>query len=279
MIKRTTGLLILEVRMSNPNGNPDQDSDPRQRPDNRGEISPVSVKRKIRDLVGDKEGPVWQGVGKGLDSAEFEILESRGRDRERIDKMCKEKFDDFQKTFWDGRVFGNTFLEEGKGESIRTGAVHFGVGLSVAPVDIERMTFTNKAGVEEGKDRGMAPLGFRVVRHGVYTVPFFVNPTAARKSGCEERDIDLLYRVIPYIYDHTRSMVRPMVGILHAWSVEHKSPIGSFSDFRLIDALTPRMKNKDDKPAAIDDYNIPSWADVPEDIRAKAGGCRDLMAV
>lgn len=276
MIQRATGLLVLEVRMSNPNGNPDQESDPRQRPDGRGEISPVSVKRKIRDLVGDKDGPVWQEVGKGLDPDEFQILESRGRDRKSIDKMCKDDFGAFQKAFWDGRVFGNTFLEKGKGESIRTGAVHFGVGLSVAPVEIERMTFTNKAGVEDEKDRGMAPLGFRVVRHGVYTVPFFVNPTAGVKSGCQERDIDLLYRVIPYIYDHTRSMVRSMVGIVHAWVVEHRSKIGSFSDFRLIDALTPRPKKE--KPESLDDYEVPVWNDVPEEIRSRAAGCRDLMA-
>ena len=31
-IKRATGLLILEVVNSNPNGDPDRESDPRQRP-------------------------------------------------------------------------------------------------------------------------------------------------------------------------------------------------------------------------------------------------------
>ena len=41
-VKRYTGLLIIEVINSNPNGDPDRESDPRQRPDGRGEISPVS---------------------------------------------------------------------------------------------------------------------------------------------------------------------------------------------------------------------------------------------
>ena len=48
---RATGLLILEVVNSNPNGDPDRENDPRQRPTGLGEISPVSVKRKIRDLI------------------------------------------------------------------------------------------------------------------------------------------------------------------------------------------------------------------------------------
>ena len=32
-VKRFTGLLIIEVVNSNPNGDPDRESDPRQRPD------------------------------------------------------------------------------------------------------------------------------------------------------------------------------------------------------------------------------------------------------
>ena len=51
-INRATGLLVLEVVNSNPNGDPDRESDPRQRANGQGEISPVSFKRKLRDLVG-----------------------------------------------------------------------------------------------------------------------------------------------------------------------------------------------------------------------------------
>ena len=58
-LNRGTGLLIVEVVNSNPNGDPDQESDPRQRPDGKGEISPVSFKRKLRDILENKEGPVW----------------------------------------------------------------------------------------------------------------------------------------------------------------------------------------------------------------------------
>ncbi len=302
MIIRATGLLVLEVRNSNPNGDPDREGDPRQRPNGLGEISPVSVKRKIRDLIDDKEGPVWQAIGKGLDPDEFLILEKRGRIRKDIDKMNKNDFTEFQRTYWDGRVFGNTFLEEretqdtggssegakgqkkqGKTNNIRSGVVHFGVGLSVASIDIERSTFTNKAGVEEGKDRGMAPLGFRVVEHGVYTIPFFVNPTAggkrAEKSGCEPRDVDLLCRTLPHIYSHTISLGRSMVEIRHAHFIEHASLLGSFSDFQMIDALTPRLRDGIEKPKRIDDYLIPHWDDVPEVLKSRAARYRDLVEV
>src|SRR5437667_4629090 len=58
-IPRACGLLVIEVENSNPNGDPDRDSDPRQRPDGLGEISPVSFKRKLRDIVEAKAQGIW----------------------------------------------------------------------------------------------------------------------------------------------------------------------------------------------------------------------------
>ena len=37
-LHRGTGMLLIEAVNSNPNGNPDQDSDPRRRNDGHGEI-------------------------------------------------------------------------------------------------------------------------------------------------------------------------------------------------------------------------------------------------
>jgi len=122
--KRATGLLIIEVRNSNPNGDPDRESDPRQRQDGRGEISPVSFKRKLRDLIDDKEGQAWKEISElaGVkDKDRFFILEHRGRDRKQIEKELDGEGTKFIEKYWDGRVFGNTFLEAGKSTSIKTG--------------------------------------------------------------------------------------------------------------------------------------------------------------
>ncbi len=56
-IKRVTGLLIIEVLNSNPNGNPDQESDPRVRDNGLGEISPVSFNANF---------VIWWNLLKGL---------------------------------------------------------------------------------------------------------------------------------------------------------------------------------------------------------------------
>jgi Cas7 group CRISPR-associated protein Csh2 len=277
-LNRATGLLIIEVINSNPNGNPDQESDPRLRPDERGMISPVSFKRKLRDLVEDKEGPVWTEVTAGnqppFDAGCFQILESRGRDRAAIKALSAVEF---QNRYWDARIFGNTFLEEGSSASLRTGVVQFGMGVSVSPVEVERMTNTSKAGVETGKDRGLAPLAYRIVLHGVYTMPFFVNPTAARKSGCTMADIGLMTRLIPHAYTHSASYVRPTVNIRHAWYVEHKSPLGSCPDFALIEALTPtraKPEQKEIPSQSWQDYRVPTG--LSAELRNKVTSIVDL---
>lgn len=288
-IKRATGLLVIEAVNSNPNGDPDRESDPRQRPNGIGEISPVSFKRKLRDLLDDKSSLFFQGLpSKFADDPErYCILESRGRDRKSIEKEMSsdmKNFDQadflkstFVKKYWDARIFGNTFLQEGGNKGfIKTGVVQFGVGVSISPINIVRHTNTNKAGVQEGKNAGMAPLAFRIVEHGVYCMPFFVNPNYAGKSGCTPEDIELLKLLIPKAYDLNRSAVRPDVRIRHAWYIEHKSPLGSCPDYLLLEALMPRRIGEKVEPSS-------TWADyedkknLPEDLKAKVDAVVDLM--
>lgn len=282
---RGTGLLVIEVRGSNPNGDPDAEGEPRTLgADRRGLISPVSFKRKLRDLVADGDVLAAAHEALPLESERyvFGILESRGRKREEISKLSR---DEFVRAYWDARVFGNTFLESMKDADktktgsrdhfIGTGTVQFGPGVSIAPIDIEYATWTNKAGVEEGKDRGMAPLAWRFVPHAIYVMPFFVNPLVARKSGCTAIDIDLMKFIIPLAYRATASVARPDVEIIHAWYAEHKTPLGSCPDHRIIDALTPRKLVDPLQPSSSRaDYQIP--AELPDEIRDRLASFEDL---
>src|ERR1035441_5389733 len=108
-------------------------------------------------------------------------------------------------------------------------------------------------------------------------MPFFVNPTAARKTNCTARDIELLLRVIPFAYSHTASYIRTAVEIRHAWYMEHTSALGSASDFDLIASLTPRKKGDPDQPSqSWGDYVVPEG--LPEPLAGRVLPVRDLMA-
>ncbi|MDR1491126.1 MAG: type I CRISPR-associated protein Cas7 [Planctomycetaceae bacterium] len=289
-IKRVTGLLIIEAVNSNPNGDPDRESDPRQRPNGHGEISPVSFKRKLRDLLEDKDSPFFTNLPQQFQDRKEElyILESRGRDRPAVQKemaadTSKFNQDEFLKSsfvtkYWDARLFGNTFLESGAAKGfIKTGAVQFGVGISISPISVVRYTNTNKSGVQEGKQQGMAQLAFRVVEHGVYVMPFFVNPNFAYKTGCKTEDIDLLKALIPYAYDLTKSAIRPDVRLRRAWWIEHQNILGSCPDYKLFEALTPtRKENLSDPSTSWNDYE--DKTELPKEIADKVESCVDLMA-
>lgn len=291
-IKRATGLLVIEAVNSNPNGDPNREADPRQRPNGLGEISPVSFKRKLRDLVEDHQSPVFQSLPEKFSKhpEEYCILESRGRDRAAIKKEMDahgdtKNFDQdtflnskFVKKYWDARVFGNTFLEEGGNKGyIKTGVVQIGMGISISPINIIRQTNTNKAGVQTGKNAGFAPMGYRVVEHGVYCMPFFVNPNYAHKSGCTVDDIELMKQLMPYAYDMNRSAIRPDVRLRHAWYVEHKNVLGSCPDYLLLEALTPdRIGNAEEASVDWKDYQDKNG--LPEELLQRVESCVDLVS-
>lgn len=291
---RHVGLLVLDVTMSNPNGDPDMESEPRTRElDGLGMISPVSLKRKLRDLVSEDSevfAVAKQQLNLGVATHnQFEILEERGRDRDAIKAMDKTEF---MQAYWDARMFGNTFLESlkdselskeqkkkkeegGYAHLINTGTTQIGVGMSIAPIEVVRMTNTNKSGVETGKDRGMAPLAFRVVQHGIYCIPIFVNPSIAKKTGATAEDLELLKFMLPYVYQHTASAIRPQISVLHAWFAEHKNTLGSCPEHLFINALTPKLKAGVTQPTSSNDYDIPEQKDLG-DLLDRFQDVRDL---
>ena len=285
-IKRATGLLVIEVVNSNPNGDPDRESDPRQRPNGCGEISPVSFKRKLRDLLDDHDTPFFKVLPEKFSGnvEHYCILEHRGLEQKQITtEMGKDpsKFLDseFVRKYWDARIFGNTALENGRDKGfIKTGVVQFGMGVSIAPVEIIRQTNPIKKATQYGKTSGMAPLAYRIVEHGVYCMPFFVNPNYARKSGCTADDIELLKLLIPHAYEQNRSAIRPDVRIRHAWYIEHKNILGSCPEYLLLDALTPKkLGNINDPSTSWNDYE--DKITLPQELLDRVESCVDLVTL
>jgi Cas7 group CRISPR-associated protein Csh2 len=284
LLNRGTGLLLIEVINSNPNGDPDRESDPRTRQDGRGEISPVSFKRKLRDLVESKDSSLWNELAKELNLPQesFDILESKKTERSDVHNLSSEEL---LKKYWDVRVFGTTFLEketQEKGSFITAGVVQFGLGVSLDPVIIERMTTTKVLPVEDDKSKGMAPLSFRIISYGLYTMPFFINATAAQKTRCTKKDIELLLRLLPHAYKETASYIRPQVDIRHAFYVEHNRPRGTYNDFRIIEALTPvRIAGKTGPATSWKDYDEKalqqSIVQLNEKLSGKTAPVIDLM--
>lgn len=278
---RGTGLLVVEARLSNINGDPDMNNDPRMDSNGIGLVSPVSIHRKLRNLVGSK-GNHWNEAKTclGLDDGRFDILETRGRNRGAITELLNGENGKALALdrYWDARLFGCTFLDEKVKEGggfIRNGVLHFGCGESIRPLEVERLTLTNHAGVQEDKDRGMAPNAYRVARHALYAVPFFVDPSRAEETKCQPEDVELALNLMPFIFTSSQSLLRTQVFIQHAWYVEHQSPMGSCPDHLILDALRPFWKVQAGEVPTLGDYEIPS--DLPDPLKARVKSVEDLM--
>ena len=111
----------------------------------------------------------------------------------------------------------------------------------------------------------MAPLGFRIVEYGIYTVPFFFSPHQGQRTGCREEDVQLFLTLIPYMYDHTRSLVRSQVNILHAHIGWHGNKLGTFKDSDFFAKLFPQLK-EGASGCKRKDFNIPLWEDVKDSL-------------
>ena len=86
-----------------------------------------------------------------------------------------------------------------------------------------------------------------------------------------------MLRLIRCAYSHTRSDIRPFVEVRYAWYAEHKNPLGSFSEFRFIEAMTPTKKQDPEKPSTrwLDlDYDVP--LSLPGDLKEKVHNFCDL---
>ena len=203
------------------------------------------------------------------------------------DKDIKEK--EFVKQYWDGRVFGNTFLEKAEDkstddastttpenvsggdttskaaealalkESVKTGVVHFGLGLSVAPVTVRTdFTLTNKSAVQEDKHRVWPPGHSSLLSTEFMPFRFLSTRHRQTKTGCKKEDVDVALELIPYVYSHNPSLVRTQVRVIHAWYVEHCNQRGSFNDFDVIDALMPKKPEVPNKPSVSrTEYDFP----------------------
>ena len=81
LITRSSALLLIEVNMANPNGDPDMDGRPRTFADGRGWITDAAVKRKFRDALEDPDSDVFIALQKelGFDPERCSIFESLNR--------------------------------------------------------------------------------------------------------------------------------------------------------------------------------------------------------
>jgi CRISPR-associated protein Csd2 len=229
--------VIFRVKNANPNGDPLNGNRPRTDYANFGEMSDVSLKRKLRDRLLER----WVDAGKNDDgnmifvqsddrkADEAKSLRARaeavlGKDLggEKTAELACEKWIDV-------RAFGQLFAlksnkkagkkkEDGSDDEGDTG-VSIGIrgpvtvqsAFSIEPIDVTSMQITKSvSGEGDGSKRGSDTMGMKHrVDHGVYAFYGSMNPQLAEKTKFSESDAEAIKAILPRMFENDESSARP----------------------------------------------------------------------
>jgi len=263
--------VILRVKNANPNGDPLNGNRPRTDYSNYGEMTDVSIKRKIRDRLVErfvrlaKEGQPTDGQAIFVQSDDRKIDDAKSL-RERAEKELGSKLGSSEtfslacKTWIDVRAFGQLFAlksnkkagkkkEDGSEDDGDTG-VSIGIrgpvtvqsAFSVEPIDVTSTQITKSvSGEGDGTKRGPDTMGMKHrVDHGIYHFFGSMNPQLAEKTKFSDADAEAIKQVLPKLFENDESSARP-AGSMEVLKVvwwKHNCKSGQYSSAKVHRSLT-----------------------------------------
>jgi CRISPR-associated protein Csd2 len=261
--------VILRVKNANPNGDPLNGNRPRTDYANFGEMSDVSIKRKIRDRLLER----WVNGGKNVNDGNMIFVQSDDRKadearslRERAELVLGKDLgapktaEKACEKWLDVRAFGQLFAlksnkkagkkkddgsdEEGdSGVSIGIrGPVTVQSAFSVEPIDISSLQITKSvSGEGDGTKRGSDTMGMKHrVDRGVYVFCGSMNPQLADRTGFSDADAAALKLVLPKLFENDEAAARP-AGSMEVLKVvwwRHNCKSGQYSASKVHRSLT-----------------------------------------
>lgn len=258
--------VVLSVKKANPNGDPLNGNRPRQNYDGHGEISDVSIKRKIRNRLQDANESIFvQSNDRTVDG--FKSLRERADSNPELDKILKSKNNSSSefatiacKEWFDVRGFGQVFAFKGtgKGSGVSVGVrgpVSIHTATSVNPIDITSMQITKSVNSEPGDKKSSDTMGMKHrVDFGVYVFYGSINTQLAEKTGFSNEDADKLKHALVTLFENDTSAARPggsmEVHKVYWW--EHHSKLGQYSSAKVHRLLDVKPKVED--PKSFEEY-------------------------
>ena len=233
--------LIISVRNANPNGDPADNGRPRMNWDGYGEISPVCLKRKIRNRLCDMGENILIKKDEQNDDG-YKSIDARVASVPELDKL-KKKPKDFTRRaseIWtDVRYFGHVFLLNPPIGV--TGPVSLQTAVSVEPIDVLRVESAGKfpRGVRKKKTMNWYS---QYITSGIYVVNGGINCKRAEETGFCYNDAQMLKKCLVSLFQNDESNARPAgsmaVEKLYWW--EHNCEDGQYTPakvFRSVNVL------------------------------------------
>ncbi|MCX7639552.1 MAG: type I-C CRISPR-associated protein Cas7/Csd2 [Pyrinomonadaceae bacterium] len=271
-------LFLFDVVNGNPNGDPDAGNMPRIEPvSNRGLVSDVCLKRKVRNYIELRkpeasDGNLYEIFVKSGPALEYKIRaaeEATGNNPEETVKwLCRQ--------FYDIRAFGGvlsvgTETMRGSAYGQVRGPVQFTFAESYSPITPIDVTITRCVATsirDEEKERTMGSKF--IVPYALYSARIYVSPALAERTGFTERDLDLLFEALNFMFEHDRSAARPEINVRGIYDFEHvgtqpesnrdanlsEARLGCCHAYKLFEGIEVKLREGKDSPESFDDYEI-----------------------
>ena len=247
--------LVFEVVNGNPNGDPDAGNLPRLDPEtNRGLVTDVSLKRKIRNYVtlarGGQDGfHIYVEEGAILNDKHRQAYKALrpGDAKTEKDARLNPKDEAEAKAltafmcanFFDVRTFG-AVMSTGINAGQVKGPVQLGFAHSVEPIlpleiSITRMAATNEAekkqkaeGDDSSERTDNRTMGRKhIVPYGLYVAHGFISAKFAERTGFSDEDLGLLFEALATMFEHDRSAARGEMATRKLVVFKHENPLGN----------------------------------------------------
>lgn len=289
--RRYDFVLLFDVALGNPNGDPDAGNAPRMDPETgHGLVSDVSLKRKVRNFILlAKTDPIINAPEPGYDIyvKERAILNNQhqlaynalGLDPSRRPGKGEESNEERARrwmcqTFFDVRMFGAVMTTGVNAGQVR-GPVQLTFARSIDPITSLEQSITRKA-VTTGQDaedqikkHGMitGTMGRKeIIPYGLYRVHGFVSPQLAAQTGFSMGDLDLLWLALERMFEFDRSATRGEMATRRLYIFEHESPLGNAPAHRLFEKIQVRCRNPEIPPRGFADYEVTVAGELPAGI-------------
>ncbi|MBY0256937.1 type I-C CRISPR-associated protein Cas7/Csd2 [Methylobacterium sp.] len=279
LTRRHDFVLFFDVANGNPNGDPDAGNLPRLDPEtNRGLVSDVALKRKIRNYValardqGDRH-KIYMRDGATL-NVEHGLARKAVTPEDTTEKALKALPKDADKAravtkwmcnnFWDIRAFGAVMTTGVNAGQVR-GPVQLTFATSVEPVLPLEIAITRLAATTEKdhEDKGGRTMGRKhIVPYGLYRAHGFVSAALAsdgtKGTGFSEDDLALLWEALRNMFEHDRSAARGEMATRRLVVFQHESKLGRAHAHDLFARVTAhRVFNGDRHP--VGDPRTGNW--------------------
>lgn len=279
--------LFFDATGCNPNGDPDMGNLPRTMHDgsNRGIITDVCIKRKLRNTVTDavEEGllpaegnDMYVQKGVTLDARDLESCKAVGiaDDSDTPDKTTNLKaklkkiagteqdillHDEMCRRYFDIRAFGGVMtLSAGTQFSKNAcGPVQFSPILSVDPVFPETLTVYRCVVTKEDKASAGSTFGAKsIVPYGLYHCVIEISPKRARETGFSEEDVKTLLFAIKWMFNNDMSAARSGMALRKVILFKHQSSWGDVGMETIQDAVEVKHRDGVKVPGKFSDYEL-----------------------